>query len=495
MSLFKRLFGREDRLARVTPAASANSTGRVSLQPRSQMSELSYESTAARDEYLRSVTCECGGSWRVTDRTFVAEGPVREHVSVECTLCGLIGQFTFNFDAANAASELPDSDVTESPGDSEPGGEFDDADDYGHYHRYVFAHRVLPELVFEDPEGFLGVFADDGAERLRRLWDDIGQQVSKMDKRRAVSGEELDLHVANIAGRRAALITLPEPLETAEAHFVAVVDGDPAKDDFDWRYLVLERTESEDTTSQPDAVLCEWLPGGGRRNHARHCVPDLDRFVETVSKQLVLEDNRREHGAPRIAAPSWRPRTDEPTNLPFSEDGFRIHHCIFAFKVLPDALFAGLAGDALTAGVNVAALDALWERAGSLCSSAGEPVIPVPELRADVFAHVGVRWLVVTLPQPFSPPEPHFIAAPVAGGRAEVVYTFERANLDPDSPPLLSRIDRDGSHAVIGMVKDNSVQAFLEAAVSVHAGHRLTPPSDTMAQLIRYSRVYSVARN
>lgn len=118
---------------------------------------------------------------------------------------------------------------------------------------YVFAHRMLPELVFHGGTQALEILTGPNArQRLAAWWSDCGS---------APVPPELDVHAVETGGDQALVITMPAPAEDAEAHAVCVYirPGQAA------RFFTLERGMDFNCMT-PITMLCEWTRDGAHRN-------------------------------------------------------------------------------------------------------------------------------------------------------------------------------------------------------------------------------------
>jgi len=144
-------------------------------------------------------------------------------------------------------------------------------------HHYFFTHRVLPAVFYDNPQNFLFVLRRDGTDALRASWERVGSDLDQNDRLSAVG---LDCEVRELVDRTTlALITLPEPQYSPEAHFAAAVYRAPAL----VRFFTLE---SRQPGPDQRPLVCEWLQSG--EHQIRGVVPtaDLDAFVRSVCEQL-----------------------------------------------------------------------------------------------------------------------------------------------------------------------------------------------------------------
>jgi hypothetical protein len=426
------------------------------------------EVTGPADEeaFLDSVGCECAGPWASGERT-VLSGRDRVEIfrrDVRCKVCGTGGTYVF----------------------AAPAGAYDvNEDDEGpRAHHYVFVHQVLPQIFFNDPDGFLHVtLGPSGHRRLADLWRVVGDRESPSA---IIPASGLEIGDVAFDGRRGALIRFPEPQFSPEGHFAALLersDGDEP------RFFVLEKTRlpSRSGEAGEQAILCEWLEGGRRRNHDRIMPPDQVRFATEVGDQLAEERRRLAGGAPRSAA-SWDSAgKEDPLDLMFKEN-FRLHPCLFAFHLLPDALLrdGALPTDAGSSELE-ALIDRLWREASQLCAAAGERPLPPDDRPCAGFHQLGAgRFIVVEMPSAFSAPEPLYMAARATN--ADAIYLVESAGARPDQV-FVASIDSGGQHSILGTVDEVNLSSFLEAFSG--PDHRpkfssLSTPN-TLKQLIAYA--------
>ncbi len=164
-------------------------------------------------------------------------------------------------------------------------------------HPYTFAHVLVPQLAGRRPEAVRRELADPALARelLHYMWEKAAEGLLPAEH---VPPRGLRLSWHEVAGRATALLHLPAPQASTEAHFAALVYEDDAADDPDEepgpdeapdtpepadaprpRYFLLEATlgRSSDEAGTP-TVLGEWRgevcrhigrgPAGGRPDTA-----------------------------------------------------------------------------------------------------------------------------------------------------------------------------------------------------------------------------------
>jgi hypothetical protein len=127
---------------------------------------------------------------------------------------------------------------------------------------YLYAHRILPDLVFSEPESARVHLQD--LEFLRKLWVHSGMH--------ATGGETRPLsdQLQVTTEEHRTLITLPAPQDFAEAFFVAI----------DWehqepKYYTLELGEDSN-------YLCGWGADGNHQNYGDGFGTDLEGFLAAI---------------------------------------------------------------------------------------------------------------------------------------------------------------------------------------------------------------------
>ena len=131
-------------------------------------------------------------------------------------------------------------------------------------HHHFFAHRLLPQLVSLDPDGFLASFqGGKGDALLAELWE---RAASASGTKERVEPEGLSFTLAEASGGRTVVVVqLPEPKGFQEAYYVGAGIRPGARKLLgrskpSARIFMLERSlddDGEDTT-----LLAEWVHTG-----------------------------------------------------------------------------------------------------------------------------------------------------------------------------------------------------------------------------------------
>jgi len=144
---------------------------------------------------------------------------------------------------------------------------------------YVFAHRLLRDRVFADPEGFATIMRQPHArDWLVRLWERAGDEARDSDRRRLAADG-----LAVVIDDDRVVVTMPPPQAPAEAYAATLLRRGAR-----WRYFVLERLVGHEDGR---AVLCEWDADGTHRNYMLtagtfYQPPQLDELLSVVDQAL-----------------------------------------------------------------------------------------------------------------------------------------------------------------------------------------------------------------
>jgi hypothetical protein len=117
-------------------------------------------------------------------------------------------------------------------------------------HHYLFAHRVLPDLVLNQWPVLQPTFRDGSAtDRLRSVWDGLGKTLPDVER---LPSTGLAVEPIGLGDAPGFVVTFPTPERSAEAAIAMVPDRDSLT-----RYFVLE-LGSDPVARSPYWVLCEW---------------------------------------------------------------------------------------------------------------------------------------------------------------------------------------------------------------------------------------------
>lgn len=145
---------------------------------------------------------------------------------------------------------------------------------------YRFAHQVLMQEALANPAGWLDRLRSDGANALMGPWTEAGRGVGPEDV-----ADPMGLDARPMQNLDGYLVVLPEPADTTECYFAALVRAP----DGEARYFVAERT-SEASPGQPRAAWAEWrqAPVGGTMRIRGQDLPSVtpEAFEAAVAAEI-----------------------------------------------------------------------------------------------------------------------------------------------------------------------------------------------------------------
>ncbi|MFE8599379.1 hypothetical protein [Archangium violaceum] len=434
--------------------------------------------------FLEGHPCECGGAWEPGAQTTITteRGRWRYTRAVQCSVCGTQSHFTFE-------APLPEE---------EEGGQ--QAENPPREQHYIFVHKLLPRWFFEEPEDFIhSITQQSGISRLREIWEKVGADVASRDGEN-IPGDELTVEVAEVNGRKAALLRFPQPTAYTEAYFVCLVAAEPPEEA---RFYVLERTDVPSTFDPSEgtdvamhwAVLCEWLEGGRRRNHQTEFIPSAEQLLTEVRRQLQEEARRRKAAAAAVMVPTWDiAGGEEYFDAVMSNEPFRLHPCLFAFHLLPEAAFDVSGSLPVNVGVEGAShvIGELWQRAAHACESLGHSALsPAQSPSVELLEVDDASYFLVRMPEALSPPEPFLVAIPRASDLRRI-FLLEYAGFQKQA--LLASISAEGDHAIHGMSSGVDDSALMSAVSALNEHQQLKSTDSVLTHLMHYAKIAKAAQ-
>jgi heat shock protein HspQ len=436
------------------------------------------------EDAVAAQTCDCAGMLRIKKRlSREAGGHTLHDLDLECEVCFQRQQWTFKFEGDTSLQY-----DTEGYGGIQ--NFLDDEEEEFRPHHYIFAHRILPQIVFDDPDAFYGVMRDGrSAPVLEALWHRVGEETGQPIF--TPYGETaLKVRAHDFLGRLGVVIELPEPRVMTEAWYIAVISDDQSAGE-PWRYLMLENTDRVD--ENPRAVLCEWFNDGSRQNHQQTVLPTFDNMVKAVERHLTLEEKRRYSDMSTAVSARWQPGKDAEGPPEFDTGMYRLDLCRFSFHTIPDAL-ANNPDDFFNSfrrGNGQEYLQALW-----LGSRPTEGVNAHLNLRVHLMDVAGVMYSIIEMPEPLAPPEPYLLGFVLPDEDSSLapkrIYTLEMASVDQEAPPLLCSLDPGGTHGISGQIPNVTPEKFAE--IIVLAEQRRLPSlnaGNTLMHLMLYAEISS----
>jgi len=155
-----------------------------------------------------------------------------------------------------------------------------------HQIRYVFEHRLLPQLFFENNAQFVGMVLKDKAV-LFRIIDDIFQ---KEDVENPYTEEQFDIETAKIAeGVMMMKIILPEPEDEPLCYCCYLFF------DNNFEKLSFFCIEKGNEIGQMYPFVCSWTSGGAHNNHGNCSFENHGDFLRCADIHM-----EREYGLKRL---------------------------------------------------------------------------------------------------------------------------------------------------------------------------------------------------
>lgn len=152
-------------------------------------------------------------------------------------------------------------------------------------HHYVFAHKLMPSLLFADPVNFLTMFSADPQRFLLQQWKSVHNLLGT--DVRYITPAGLSGEVRTLRGDTTiALITLPRPVFPPEAFFVAAVYRTHHDPLFTLvNFFALELSIPDDGKAR--TIFGEWTVLQDHKNYGDGGTPTVDRFWERVSEMVT----------------------------------------------------------------------------------------------------------------------------------------------------------------------------------------------------------------
>jgi hypothetical protein len=143
----------------------------------------------------------------------------------------------------------------------------------------VFAHKVLPRLIFDETGNkLLEMFGNSEVARplINYLVDNVALFCGFPEGAWKSLAVDIQLHRRNFGGVEGTVIEMPPPQVPLECYFIAIIPitGDRP------RYFTLERAFF------PGPMLCEWTADRAHHNFGTGLDPNIDLFVAAVTDKL-----------------------------------------------------------------------------------------------------------------------------------------------------------------------------------------------------------------
>ena len=158
---------------------------------------------------------------------------------------------------------------------------------------YIFAHKLVPFLFFQDSVSFVGTLAQEGNALLGRLWVEAARLASTGapdSPADAIDFSYIPAHeVRNLAGDATLVVLVPPaPIAAREAYFIGLLLPSPFEtSEVTGKVYTLEL--SEDHHRKIGTMLCGWTAEGAHVNYFSCPPPVLEEFVAAVNDLWVRQ--------------------------------------------------------------------------------------------------------------------------------------------------------------------------------------------------------------
>jgi hypothetical protein len=166
-----------------------------------------------------------------------------------------------------------------------------DESDEPRCHHYTLAHHALRHAALDQPLEFLATLSSRDATRfLSHILRQVSEHCRGREAGPGFGVDDITVHTVRAGKFPCAVIELPRPRATAEAHMVAAVllhdaDSPPGEGvGQSLRYFTLEKGMTLDGVSR--TVLCEWTDEM-HLNYGDGPPPEVPAFVAAVSSKLA----------------------------------------------------------------------------------------------------------------------------------------------------------------------------------------------------------------
>lgn len=146
---------------------------------------------------------------------------------------------------------------------------------------YAFAHRILRDLALDGRVDLVKeAIAVDLGPKVAQIWHDANAATAESER---IAPDGLATYVVQRPDYTGVLVTLPVPVDPAEAYAVMVVRGATPADTLYYTWE-LGRDPVAGTAT---VYLCSWNSDGTHANHGTRKDPSIDSFVNEVGTAIA----------------------------------------------------------------------------------------------------------------------------------------------------------------------------------------------------------------
>ena len=156
-------------------------------------------------------------------------------------------------------------------------------------HHYVLGHMAFRQICKTNPLGFFGAMASEGKDQFcREIWNTVCAHCDETGQP-AFTISDVKVTTLRVADFPTILIRMPDPLNTAETHLIAIVlklarDTTTPPENIEIAYFTLEKGLNADGGLR--TVLCSWSMDDSHSNYGDGPPVDEKEFLRSVEELL-----------------------------------------------------------------------------------------------------------------------------------------------------------------------------------------------------------------
>ena len=149
-------------------------------------------------------------------------------------------------------------------------------------HHYLYAHRIIPKMFYEDPTKFIGLSNVEGKELAVGIWDMVADDIIG-NRDNYLSPDGLDVIAVEEHPYIGSIYVMPEATEVAEAIMICAL-GKIHKPMFGKTKIknpILYTLEfGLDENQEECTIFCSWNKEGSHLNFGKGPVATIKAFTE-----------------------------------------------------------------------------------------------------------------------------------------------------------------------------------------------------------------------
>ncbi|MBT3218927.1 MAG: hypothetical protein HN348_07525 [Proteobacteria bacterium] len=150
---------------------------------------------------------------------------------------------------------------------------------------YQFAHRVLPEVFFDNPATLVEqLSASGGIEGLRTLWRSLDRYLQPSER---LDTNSLSYTFEPVAGEwKVILVRFPKPQAAHEPHYAALAWQPARRQMLGFGVAQTSRLFVSEFTDEGGVLVGEWLEDGSRGKEEHLPRPDRPTLLKYLASEL-----------------------------------------------------------------------------------------------------------------------------------------------------------------------------------------------------------------